>query len=79
MPVNDNVLFAFSLLQGLIRKGVFTHEEAARVLTETANNLRSGTEDDPTAAEGERLARGYETIATWILDEANGARPGPRL
>jgi hypothetical protein len=54
-------------MASLVSKGVFSQQEAANVMIQTANDTRSGTEDDATAADGEAVARGYEMFAAWLL------------
>jgi hypothetical protein len=62
-----SVLFAYRVLKALVDKGLLTQAEAANVMTETANDIRSLTEDGTGAAFGEYAARRYEQLAAWLL------------
>jgi hypothetical protein len=57
------------ILTLLMTKGVISRSEAAGVFTASADEVRSGTEDDPAADIGEAVARGLETQAGWLLGQ----------
>ncbi len=59
----------FNLYKKLVEKGVLTQQEAAEILTKTANDLRTGTEDEgfPVADHGESIAGQFEKYAGFIL------------
>lgn len=63
----SNSLAVRNILQILIRKGVITREEAAEVLTMTANQVRDGSEDGAAPHYGESVARSLEKSASWFL------------
>ncbi|MEZ2132461.1 MULTISPECIES: hypothetical protein [unclassified Sinorhizobium] len=61
---------SFAMLNSLyllIDKGVITQQEAARVFTETARQVREGSEDGADPRIGERVATMMETMAGWCL------------
>lgn len=64
-------MFAFRLLQALAEKGVLSNAEADGVLTATADDIRTGTEDAGTERLGEASARMMEQLAAWILGHNN--------
>lgn len=71
-------LFAFQLCRALVAKGVFDKTEAAAVMTATANDIRSGSEDGAAAGFGETMASVYEKFAGWLLGvplQGPGRRP----
>lgn len=60
----------FNMCTKLVEKGVLTQQEAAEVMTKTANDIRTSTEEDgsPIAEAGETMAVQFERYAGFILD-----------
>jgi hypothetical protein len=58
-------LMGFRLLALLVEKGVVTQEDASKVMVQTAEDLRTATEDDAGTV-GENVARLYERMAGWL-------------
>lgn len=61
-----NAFAMFRLCSLLIEKGVLTQPEASSVMTQAANDIRSGSEDGPEAAFGEATSRSFEKLAGWL-------------
>lgn len=51
----------------LMDKGLISREDAAGVLTKTANQVREGSEDGPHSELGEQVSRRFEAMAAWCL------------
>jgi len=47
--------------------GLITQQEAAKVFTTTARQVREGSEDGPNPEAGEAVATMMETMAGWCL------------
>ncbi len=62
-----NALFGLALCKVLVGKGVLTNQEAASIMVDTANLIRTGTEDDPIGNLGEDVARVFEKVAAMML------------
>ncbi|CAN7516293.1 hypothetical protein [Brucella pseudogrignonensis] len=62
-----NAMFNFRLCAALVEQGVLTQQQAANVMVETAEDIRSGSEDGIRADLGEALASRYEVFAGWLL------------
>jgi hypothetical protein len=60
-------LLGFRICEALVEKNVLTRPEAAQILVKTADDIRSGTEDNATSDLGEGLARAHELAAGWLL------------
>jgi len=58
--------FSFRLCEMLVAKGILTQAEASRIMVQTADDLRSATEDDHMKAAGETVARTFEKMAAWL-------------
>lgn len=61
---------AFATLNTLylmVEKKLITKEEAAKVFTTTARQVREGSEDGTSPAIGEAVATTMETMAGWCL------------
>lgn len=58
---------ALHLCKLLVEKGLISSSEAAGVMTSTANVVRSGSEDGPGEAYGEKIARSLEQLAGQLL------------
>lgn len=61
---------AFATLNTLylmIEKGLITQQEAANVFTNTARQVREGSEDGQNPTAGEAVATMMETMAGWCL------------
>jgi hypothetical protein len=59
----------FRLCGLLIDKGIISQSEAAGVMTNAANDVRSGSEEGPGENYGEGIARSLEQMAAWLLGQ----------
>ncbi|MBX4989568.1 hypothetical protein [Rhizobium lentis] len=66
-----NAFATLNALYLLIDKGLISKEDAARVMTQTATQVRDASEDGTNPQVGEELARKLEAMASWCL----GYRP----
>lgn len=57
----------FRLASALVEKGALSQQEAAKAMTDAANDMRSISEDDPWAKEGAELSLNFEQAASWLL------------
>ena len=62
-----NSFATLNCLYLLIDKGVITQQEAAQVFTETARQVREGSEDGTDPGIGEQVATMMESMAGWCL------------
>lgn len=62
-----NAFATLNCLYLLIDKGVVSQQEAANVFTETARQVREGSEDGDNPSAGEQVATMMETMAGWCL------------
>ncbi|WP_043614220.1 hypothetical protein [Ensifer sp. ZNC0028] len=67
ITLGANLMFALNLCTTLIDKGVLTRQEAANIMVETANDIRSGSEDGAGEILGEATAGPYERLAAMLL------------
>jgi hypothetical protein len=70
-----NSFCALNILYLLMEKGVITQQEAAKVFTETADQVRNGTEDGAAPAIGEGVAKSMEEMAAWCLGYSSLPKP----
>ncbi|WP_141130255.1 hypothetical protein [Rhizobium aethiopicum] len=61
---------AINTLFLLMDKGLISREDAAGVLTKTANQVREGSEDGPDSELVEQVARRFEAMAAWCLSHS---------
>lgn len=67
ISLGANAMLAFNLLRTLVDKGVLTSNEAAHVVTKTADDIRSGSEDGSGEMLGEQTAQIFEQVGEWLL------------
>ncbi|MDF2120111.1 hypothetical protein PY365_31575 [Roseiarcaceae bacterium H3SJ34-1] len=61
-----NAFATYRLCALLIEKGLLSKSEGSSVMTSAANDVRSGSEDGPSAAIGEGIASRLEVMAGWL-------------
>lgn len=62
-----NSFATLNCLYLLMDKGLISKQEAAKVFTDAARQVREGTEDGTAPAFGEKAATVMETMAGWCL------------
>lgn len=62
-----NAFANLNVLYLMMDKGLITQQEAAKVFTTTARQVREGSEDGPNPEAGEAVATMMETMAGWCL------------
>jgi hypothetical protein len=71
IAISSSSMLVFHLCNALVEKGLFTQVDAASIFTKTANDVRSGTEDDVGAATGFAVATAFEQLAGWLLGRSD--------